>query len=249
MVDDTPTPALISRQEAIARGLKRYRTGKPCKHGHVAERQLANNRCIVCQNIAKRDQYVPGSVDRQKARVNEARYRAAHPDKLVTKNARRYTIDRPKTLARDARWRARNPIKVRQRRARWQKANPEKMCALAAQRRAAQANPSWVDRQALAAIFAARPPGMHVDHIVPLGGSKRPARTAEGYPISGLHVPWNLRYLPKAANQAKWYRMRPEDQALCEYHTPLLFSPSLSGRGAPGSCPPPKGEATEVGLP
>jgi len=43
---------IISRAEAKAKGLKRYFTGKPCKHGHVAERQVYNATCVVCERAA-----------------------------------------------------------------------------------------------------------------------------------------------------------------------------------------------------
>ena len=42
------TPAVISRAEAKALGLKRYFIGKPCPQGHVAERFVVNYTCIVC---------------------------------------------------------------------------------------------------------------------------------------------------------------------------------------------------------
>jgi hypothetical protein len=43
---------IISRAEAKAKGLKRYFTGKPCKHGHVAERQVFNATCVECERTA-----------------------------------------------------------------------------------------------------------------------------------------------------------------------------------------------------
>lgn len=41
---------VVSRQDAIERGLLRYFTGEPCKHGHVAERYTLNSGCITCIN-------------------------------------------------------------------------------------------------------------------------------------------------------------------------------------------------------
>lgn len=39
---------VITRAAAKAAGLKRYYTGKPCKHGHVAERSTVNGLCFGC---------------------------------------------------------------------------------------------------------------------------------------------------------------------------------------------------------
>ena len=45
----------ISRDEAKALDLKRFFTGKPCKHGHIAERNVRSGRCLECDHarIAK----------------------------------------------------------------------------------------------------------------------------------------------------------------------------------------------------
>lgn len=40
-------------QEAIALGLKRYSTGRPCRNGHVAERRVADRNCISCQSAMR----------------------------------------------------------------------------------------------------------------------------------------------------------------------------------------------------
>lgn len=45
---------IISRQMAISYGLIRYFTGKVCKNGHIAERQLSNGSCIECRNAGRR---------------------------------------------------------------------------------------------------------------------------------------------------------------------------------------------------
>lgn len=44
-------PELCSRTRAMVRGLDRYFTGKPCKHGHVAERRTSNHVCLECDDI------------------------------------------------------------------------------------------------------------------------------------------------------------------------------------------------------
>lgn len=41
----------ISRQEAHALGLSHYFTGKPCKHGHIAQRIAGNGSCVECDRV------------------------------------------------------------------------------------------------------------------------------------------------------------------------------------------------------
>ncbi len=40
----------ISRDEALRKGLKRYFTGSPCKHGHTAQRFVSTGNCCACNN-------------------------------------------------------------------------------------------------------------------------------------------------------------------------------------------------------
>lgn len=40
--------SVVSRKEALALGLTRYFTGKPCPKGHVAERKTSSGSCVVC---------------------------------------------------------------------------------------------------------------------------------------------------------------------------------------------------------
>lgn len=41
---------IITREEAKSRGLKRYFTDKPCKHGHLSERSVLRYDCVECDN-------------------------------------------------------------------------------------------------------------------------------------------------------------------------------------------------------
>lgn len=59
-----------------------------------------------------------------------------------------------------------------------------------------QATPKWLSKEQLEEIkliYKNCPDGHHVDHIVPLKGKN----------CSGLHVPWNLQYLPGIVNKMK----------------------------------------------
>ena len=88
----------------------------------------------------------------------------------------------------------------------WRAANREKHNGYSRTRTARKKRPFWADQDAIKLFYDNRPPGMEVDHIVPLAGI-----TADGYPVSGLHVDWNLQYLPKAEHRRKINRMRAQD--------------------------------------
>lgn len=57
----------------------------------------------------------------------------------------------------------------------------------------ALAMPKWVNIEAISEFYNNCPSGYHVDHIVPIRGKT----------ISGLHVIWNLQYLPANENIKK----------------------------------------------
>jgi hypothetical protein len=41
----------ITRKQALALGLKRYFTGKPCCRGHVVERLASAGTCVECRRL------------------------------------------------------------------------------------------------------------------------------------------------------------------------------------------------------
>ena len=61
----------IGWSEARRRGLVRYFTGVPCKHGHVAERFVGNSECVECMNARYRN----GGKERERLRREEAKLR------------------------------------------------------------------------------------------------------------------------------------------------------------------------------
>jgi hypothetical protein len=93
------------------------------------------------------------------------------------------------------RWKLENSDRHREINAAWRQANPDKVRASAARRRARvkQATPPWVDLELMKFIHSECPPGYHVDHIHPLAGDN----------FCGLNVPWNLQYLPGDAHRKK----------------------------------------------
>lgn len=79
--------------------------------------------------------------------------------------------------------------------ARWKKDNKITYNAYLAARksRIKQATPKWLNLKEIEEIYGCRPPGFHVDHIVPINGKN----------VCGLHVPWNLQYLLAIDNLKK----------------------------------------------
>jgi 5-methylcytosine-specific restriction endonuclease McrA len=69
---------IVTRAEAKAAALKRYFTGKPCKHGHVAERVTINGSCSECDRIKQNKYYHAdreGNLRKQKMAREKPGYR------------------------------------------------------------------------------------------------------------------------------------------------------------------------------
>lgn len=47
------TTNLVTRKAAKAAGLLRYFTGRPCPHGHVAQRYVSTGACLQCLAVAR----------------------------------------------------------------------------------------------------------------------------------------------------------------------------------------------------
>jgi hypothetical protein len=62
--------------------------------------------------------------------------------------------------------------------------------------------PPWADTAAMGRFSAACPEGYEVDHIHPLR-----AVDQDGVRSTGLHVPWNLRYLTRRENRSRKNRL------------------------------------------
>lgn len=74
---------VIRRRDALAQGLTKYFTGKPCSSGHIAERWSRNGGCYDC-----RKPHVPKNLDKAKAqnRARCSRWRELNPDESRAKS-------------------------------------------------------------------------------------------------------------------------------------------------------------------
>ena len=82
---------IISYKLAKDKNLKRYFTGIPCKHGHIAERLTSNRCCLECQKIAEK-KYLKTEKGKEKKRLKQQRYVSRNLDAV-----RQRDRDRSKT--------------------------------------------------------------------------------------------------------------------------------------------------------
>jgi len=163
MADEAHT--VISRAEARARGLKRYFTGVPCKHGHIAERFVTGSRCIACHNALI-------GVDRKKHYAAFRRWR----EKNIEKNRLKCRTYRSAHLS-----------KFRLNASEWKKKNPVRHAAHQRNRKSKLKNSPGTHtgsdiqdiikmQRGRCAYCRVRLGKYHVDHIVPIskgGGNDR----------------------------------------------------------------------------
>ena len=216
---------MISRADAKVAGLKRYFTGKPCKLGHISERNVIGKHCCSCVAGNSRRWR---SENHERTLASKRNARNSNKDRALDRERQYRLINPGKTASVARQWRKRNTEKAREYQRAWREKNhqksleiqrkyrlekPEMVRAKNAVRRACKrsACPTWVNRFELVAIYAACPDGHHVDHIVPLKGI-----TPDGRPVSGLHVPWNLRHLPSRENTGRRNRISPDEMAAME---------------------------------
>jgi len=139
MADDTipQIPPIVTRQEAVAAGLSRYFTGKPCKWGHIDERSTAIGGCLTCirkhDTIRGRERWKDPEyrrkskdwhdawlmVNREKHNLDRRRKRATDPEYAATEKANKKLrrINDPefraKAADRNRAWRSANPEKCK----------------------------------------------------------------------------------------------------------------------------------------
>lgn len=164
----------------------------------VSEFSLDNNKISKLSSWCRScgHDYYEENADHVKARVKE--YRAKDPEAQSARDKDLYSRKPEEYVAKATRWRNENLERAREiHRAYDKRTQPSKNARTAMYRaQKLQASPPWLTEEHLNQIkvlYQNCPKGFHVDHIIPLNGDI----------VSGLHVPWNLQYLPAIENLKK----------------------------------------------
>ena len=192
----------MNRKEARMLGLTHYRTEKPCKRGHLADRFVSSGHCVEC---AKARDAAWRKNNPEQALASWHKWLNANRDTHNTRVKRWQTANSEKVKADRKQWALDNPDKVKAKAKRYREKHPDRIAARAvlSTLRRAQRLPKWLtpdDKWAMREAYSlaklrTKLTGVvwEVDHILPLRGNF----------VSGLHVPANLQVIPKELNREK----------------------------------------------
>jgi hypothetical protein len=139
----------MERKEAIGLGLSHYDTGRPCKHGHFAQRRVNDRVCMACDRVSKKKDAVENT-EHHRAKKQASYYRTREHHLAQKRVYRQQNKGRINALAT-----ARKQY-VKQRTPKW-----------------ADKTGAWLLKEAYQlAEIRTKMTGIawHVDHIIPLQG-------------------------------------------------------------------------------
>lgn len=194
---------IVPLNRAREEGLSHYFTGKPCSKGHVSSRLTSTRVCTECSKAyAKRYRETTSHLNDGLVKyVDDVPCARGHVGERYS--AGRACVQCCKENSK--KYRSINGAEAQHRVRQFKKRHPDRSNANTAKRRAAKimATPKWLDKNLFAEIrqfyhqskLIEELTGVphHVDHIVPLNVKN----------VSGLHVPWNLRVIPRDENLRK----------------------------------------------
>jgi hypothetical protein len=90
------TGPIVNRADAKDSGLTHYFTGKPCKHGHIDQRQVCNWDCVECVRKRNKD------------------WRLCNPERIRELDLSCWKSNKRRKLNHCKIWRDSNPDKIRQ---------------------------------------------------------------------------------------------------------------------------------------
>ena len=114
--------AVITRAEALARGLPRYFINEPCKRGHISERRTGGHECLACAYLVRA---AWKAANRDKVNAAERNARLRDPETYKARITRYIASDKGKSV-RQAYY-AVNAETIKQRVKEWQRQNPERV--------------------------------------------------------------------------------------------------------------------------
>lgn len=212
-----------NKKEALTRRWKEYKPiidnkkqCSKCKEFKNIDEFHKNTNKLTGTVSACKDCYKKDYIDNRAEIIQRAtNYREKNLEKIKENNKKLYESKPEYYLEKAKLWASKNPEKRKEIEKRYNEKNPgEKVARTASYRaRKKQAQPKWLTQEHLQEIkkfYANTPLGHHVDHICPIAGEN----------VCGLHVPWNLAYLPEYQNESKGNRFidRGIDVGTCHQH-------------------------------
>ncbi len=155
---------IILLAEACKLGLKRYFTGKPCKHGHLCERKVIGRSCVECNKKYNESDKHKEWYKNNKDHVRDQRHQYYENNKeIIIERSKQWHLENPerstelkrnwrhteKGLAQSRNWVANNPEKHAKSSKNWKEKNPDLVYEYTGTRRATKLNatPSWLTKE------------------------------------------------------------------------------------------------------
>ncbi|HLO98683.1 MAG TPA: hypothetical protein VK171_08825 [Fimbriimonas sp.] len=179
-----------TKKEAIEKGFKRYSDGKPCRHGHVADKRASTGECWECRRLNFKKW-----TEKNKDEIIAKRlaYKKEHAERIKEQRAKNYRDNIERERKRNKKYNSENP---------WIR----KSVKAVRKRGMKRAKPRVVSWSEIATVYKlASSSGKTVDHIVPLFNPV----------VCGLHVPWNMQLMSLEDNLRKSWKF---DQEKAESH-------------------------------
>lgn len=133
---------------------------------------------------------------KEKYQRKKKQYYEENKEKILEESAKRYVKNRKRYLETNKAWQEKNREKCNQIKRNWKKRNPKRTYSYVVERRMRLRNqiPEGTDLEAVRKFSEGCPPGMEVDHIIPISKG-------------GLHCVENLQYLTPEENRRKYNKV------------------------------------------